>query len=66
METVFRVSTIAASDPDKPLRYSFYCSLGTNDTLLLASNLEHLATETFLPYVGKILLNHYVIKICIW
>ncbi|KOB70457.1 Uncharacterized protein OBRU01_16004 [Operophtera brumata] len=56
METVFRISRLAASDPDKPLLYTLLCNLGNHDTLVLGSNLEHLAVDTFLPYVGKYLL----------
>ncbi|KAM3956537.1 uncharacterized protein ACR2FA_009445 [Aphomia sociella] len=52
LETVFRISTVAAADPHGPLRYSFYCGLGNNDSLLLGSYIEHLAVETLLPYVG--------------
>ncbi|KAL0819669.1 hypothetical protein ABMA28_007735 [Loxostege sticticalis] len=50
METVFRISTRSVNDPDVPLEYSFYCKIG-EDTLLLASYIEHRAVETLLPYL---------------
>ncbi|CAG9789298.1 unnamed protein product [Diatraea saccharalis] len=50
LETTFRISTLAASDPDAPLTYSFYCSIGADESILLASHLEHLSDVTILPY----------------
>ncbi|XP_060805216.1 uncharacterized protein LOC132902811 [Amyelois transitella] len=51
LETVFRISTPPASDPDGILRYNFYCRVGVEDSLLLASYVEHRAVETLLPYI---------------
>ncbi|XP_073950924.1 uncharacterized protein [Choristoneura fumiferana] len=51
LETIFRVSTLAALDPNSPLYYTFYCQVGVNYTLALGSYTEHMAVETILPYV---------------
>ncbi|KAH9629637.1 hypothetical protein HF086_003107 [Spodoptera exigua] len=51
METVFRLSTHRVPDVNKPLKYTFYCDLNNNDTLLLGTYLEHNAVETLLPYI---------------
>ncbi|XP_035449617.1 uncharacterized protein LOC118275670 [Spodoptera frugiperda] len=51
METVFRLSTHRVVDVNKPLKYTFYCDLRNNDTLLLGTYLEHNAVETLLPYI---------------
>ncbi|KAI5643092.1 REJ domain-containing protein [Phthorimaea operculella] len=51
LETIFRISTLAVVDPDVPLRYSFHCRVGNDDSLLLGSFVDYLAVETFLPYV---------------
>ncbi|XP_028158938.1 uncharacterized protein LOC114351806 [Ostrinia furnacalis] len=50
METEFRISTLPVNDPDIPLQYSFYCRIG-DESLLLASYIEHRAVETILPYI---------------
>ncbi|XP_075983192.1 uncharacterized protein LOC142981280 [Anticarsia gemmatalis] len=52
METIFRISTLALIDANRPLRYTFYCDIGNNDSLVIGVYLEHLAIETLLPYVG--------------
>nr|XP_049704755.1 uncharacterized protein LOC110373458 [Helicoverpa armigera] len=51
METLFRLSTRPVVDENIPLRYSFYCNLNNNETLLMGSFLEHTAVEVLLPYV---------------
>ncbi|XP_049877651.1 uncharacterized protein LOC126374919 isoform X3 [Pectinophora gossypiella] len=51
METVFRISTLSVLDPETPLQYSFYCRVGDDEALLLGSFTEHLAVETFLPFI---------------
>ncbi|CAH0400487.1 unnamed protein product [Chilo suppressalis] len=51
LESTFRISTRAAVDPDSPLKYSFYCSIGADETLSLASNSDHRSVETILPFV---------------
>ncbi|XP_059053383.1 uncharacterized protein LOC131847751 [Achroia grisella] len=51
LETIYRISTTAAMDPEAPLRYSFFCCLSKNDSLLLGSYMESFAVETLLPYV---------------
>ncbi|XP_053613608.1 uncharacterized protein LOC128677059 [Plodia interpunctella] len=50
METIFRISTLPAVDPDGILRYSFYCRVG-EDSLLLGSYVDYRAVETLLPYI---------------
>ncbi|XP_048486229.1 uncharacterized protein LOC105382408 [Plutella xylostella] len=51
LESIHRISTLAVVDPDTPLKYSFYCGLGAENSLLLGFYYEHLSIETFLPYV---------------
>lgn len=55
METMFRISTLAAVDTNRPLQYTFYCDLTINESLSLGTYQEHLAIETLLPYKGKML-----------
>nr|XP_034834320.1 uncharacterized protein LOC117990923 [Maniola hyperantus] len=50
LETLFQIRS-RAKDFDRPLRYSFYCAIGPNVTLLLGSYLEYDMVETFLPFV---------------
>ncbi|CAB3249121.1 unnamed protein product [Arctia plantaginis] len=50
METMFRISTLAVVNLNRPLRYTFYCDLAINESLTLGTYQEHLAIETLLPY----------------
>ncbi|XP_045777012.1 uncharacterized protein LOC123875305 [Maniola jurtina] len=52
LETLFQIRS-RAKDFDRPLRYSFYCAIGPNVTLLLGSYLEYDTVETFLPFIGR-------------
>ncbi|OWR55225.1 hypothetical protein KGM_202292 [Danaus plexippus plexippus] len=49
LQSLFRVSA-SASDPDGPLRFTFYYVID-NRTISLASHLDHSAIETHLPYI---------------
>ncbi|CAG9565461.1 unnamed protein product [Danaus chrysippus] len=49
LESLFRLSA-SASDPDGPLRFTFYYVID-NRTIPLASYLGHSAIETHLPYI---------------
>ncbi|XP_061728256.1 uncharacterized protein LOC133533307 [Cydia pomonella] len=51
LETLFRISTLAVVDGDTPLYYTFRCRVGVNSSLVLGAYADHLAVETFLPYM---------------
>ncbi|XP_063627930.1 uncharacterized protein LOC134799458 [Cydia splendana] len=51
LKTLFRISTLAVVDSDTPLYYTFRCRVGVNSSLVLGAFADHLAVETFLPYM---------------